>query len=68
MGLCPLSNFFEEAPYFNEANLVLICKKIYGDYIAPQKFFSEEIKEHYPKEDYHKFYIGEIIKVLKKDE
>ncbi|MBR1779624.1 MAG: flavin reductase [Clostridia bacterium] len=56
------------APYFEESNLVLICRKIYAQYLAPELFLDDFIEQNYPLKDYHKMYIGEIEKVLVKNE
>jgi len=54
--------------YFEQARLVLECRKIYADRINPDRFIIPEIKDSiYPARDYHKFYIGEIISCLVKD-
>lgn len=55
-----------EAPYFEQANLVFICKKIHGQYIDPKGFIDTSINKNYINNDYHKMYIGEIVKVIKK--
>jgi flavin reductase (DIM6/NTAB) family NADH-FMN oxidoreductase RutF len=52
--------------YFKEARLVLECKKIYYDDLKPEHFLVDHIQKNYPKNDYHRFYIGEIINCLKK--
>ncbi len=55
------------APYFNEANLVIILKKIYVDKIEASRFLDENVKSKaYPKCDYHYRYVGEIKEILKK--
>ncbi|HWS42883.1 MAG TPA: flavin reductase [Pseudoflavonifractor sp.] len=55
------------APYFEEAELVLVCKKLYTGEIDPAGFHDEALREkNYPGRDYHKLYIGEIVEVLKK--
>ena len=47
---------------FSQARLVLECRKIYADFLKPENFLVQEIiKKFYPKVDFHKFYIGEII-------
>ena len=57
----------EGTPYFKEANLVIICKKLYAGNIQPENIVLPEIDEKaYPNKDYHKVYIGEIVKVLTK--
>jgi len=54
------------APYFEEATLVLVCKKRYAQDMDPAQI-PEDIKErHYPLKDYHTVYVGEIIEVLQK--
>lgn len=55
------------APYFAEAELVLVCKKLYKGDIAPQGFVDADLCEkNYPGKDYHHMYIGEIVEILKK--
>lgn len=65
-GLTPV--FADNTTYFEEANMVLICRTLYQ---APLK--EEYFKDHavvdrdYPGKDFHDMYIGEIVKVLVKD-
>ena len=54
------------APYFEEADLVLCCKKLYWQDMDPTHFLSEEIEKNYPDKDYHRIYIGEIEAALKR--
>lgn len=54
--------------FFEQANLVLICKKIYFQDIIPENFLDKSIDNFYPAKDYHRMFIGEIVKVLKKEE
>lgn len=54
--------------YFSEARLVLECRKLYFDDINPENFIDPEIDSNYPKKDYHRMYVGEIVNVLKKSE
>lgn len=57
--------FYEGTPYFEEANTVLICKKLYHDEINPGNFEDSSIdNNNYPNKDYHTLYIAEILKVL----
>ena len=58
--------FDEKAPYFEEANMVLICKKLYNQNLEPICFLDEKLESFYPQKDYHKMFIGEIEKVLVK--
>ncbi len=54
-----------DAPYFQEAKLVFVCKKLYFDDIEPAHFLNGDIDgRNYPGKDYHRMYIGEIVEVL----
>jgi flavin reductase (DIM6/NTAB) family NADH-FMN oxidoreductase RutF len=50
--------------YFGESRLVFECKKIYTADITPERFLSSDIHECYPKKDYHRMYVGEIVNCL----
>jgi flavin reductase (DIM6/NTAB) family NADH-FMN oxidoreductase RutF len=50
--------------YFEEARLVLECRKIYFQDLEPKNFLSDEIMKNYPENDFHRMYIGEITRVL----
>lgn len=52
--------------YFEEARLVLECKKIYLDKIRPEGFLDPSIQQNYIAGDYHLIYMGEITRVLEK--
>ena len=54
------------APYFEEARLVLVCRKLYTDEFKPENFNIKSFDNWYPDKDYHKVFIGEILEVLKK--
>ena len=56
----------EAAPYFEEAETVLICRKIYKDRIKPEGFLDPSIEKNYSNGDYHYVYMGEIVKCLKR--
>lgn len=50
--------------YFDQASIVLICRKLYHQDIDPARFLDENIDSLYPLKDYHRMYIGEIEKAL----
>ena len=52
-------------PYFEQAELVIVCKKIYKQDIDPKCFLDPTIEKNY-NGDYHRMYVGQIEKVLKK--
>ncbi len=55
----------DETPYFSEANLVLVCKKLYAQELKAENFINPDLAgEFYPDCDYHTLYVAEIQKVL----
>lgn len=64
-GLTPA--FTEDGvPYFEEAKLVLICKKLYAQDLNEVSVIEEAVKTNYNGDDYHRMYAGEIVEVLRK--
>lgn len=58
----------EEKPYVAEAELVLVCRKVYWDDIEPGNFLDGEIDHKcYPTHDYHRMYIGVIEEAWQAD-
>ena len=55
------------APYFAQAELVLVCKKAYWQDMDPAHFLDPEIETHYAQRDYHRIFIGEIVEALRKE-
>lgn len=50
---------------FAEANMILVCRKMYQQEMLPECFIETEHDEKwYPQKDYHTMYIAEIEKVL----
>lgn len=64
-GLTPV--FDRNTTYFSEAKLVLVCKKLHSQFLDPNGFFDPSIMTNYPQNDFHKMYVGEIVKVLIKE-
>ena len=57
----------EGTRYFAEAELVLVCKKMYVQEMKPECLVDASFDNtYYPNKDYHYLYIAEIQKVLKK--
>jgi len=50
--------------YFAEARLVLACRKIHTQDIDPHRFLDQTIEAHYPKKDYHRVFVGEVVGCL----
>lgn len=58
-GLTPISDK-EGIVYFNEARIVLQCRKLYFQDIDPKNFIDPSIAKNYINSGYHRMYIGEI--------
>jgi len=55
-------------PYFEEAELVVLCKKSFGTWMTEDNFLDKEVLSAcYPEKDFHKLFIGEILEVLTKE-
>lgn len=66
---CGLSYEIDDgAPIINEARLVIVCKKLYADDLKEECFLDAEPLANYKLKDYHRFYICEIEKVLKRED
>lgn len=64
-GLTPV--FIDGVPCFEEASLVLICRKMYAQEMSKDCALTDEVTKHYGEDEpYHTFYVGEIVKVLTK--
>jgi len=53
-------------PYPAEAVEVLICRKIYTARMKKEDFLDPTLLDHYPEDDFHQIYVGEIVDVLKR--
>ena len=51
------------APSYNEAGLILECRKIYYQDMDPRGFVDKTIQDNYAANDYHRIYFGEILSV-----
>lgn len=66
-GLTPA--FEQDAPYFEEASLVLVCRKLYVSDIKQEHFLDTGIIDRwYPNRDFHRMFVSEIVSVLQKAE
>ena len=51
-------------PGYDEAELILECRKIYYQDFQPDNFLDPKIERNYPAKDYHRIYFGEIVNVM----
>ncbi len=57
--------YYDKTPYFSEASLVFLCKKIYVQDMIGSSILEERYRHNfYPGNDFHTLYIAEITKVL----
>lgn len=57
--------YYDNTPYFGEANLVLICRKLFVQPMDGSSIVKEGLdKTWYPTKDYHTLYIAEVVKAL----
>ena len=63
-GLTPM--FMEGVPYFEEASMVLICKKLYSQPMGKEYVCDNEavFPNYGENEPYHTLYVGEIVKAF----
>ena len=59
-------SFESGVPVIDQAKLVLVCKKLYADDIKEENFLVPDPLKNYAAKDFHRFYICEIEKILKK--
>lgn len=48
---------------FEEAKYTIVCRKLASQFIDPAGFADPSVESVYPDKDYHKIYVGEILKV-----
>ncbi len=52
--------------HFEQARIVLVCRKLYFDDLRPDRFLDPAIGGLYAAHEYHRFYIGELTEVLQR--
>jgi len=60
-GLTPTALEGVDSPAYEEAELVIACRKLYWSDIDPAHFCDPALDAHYPKMDYHRQYLAEIL-------
>ena len=64
-GLTPC--FDQAAPYYEQARLVFLCRKLYRQDMEKSAFLDKGLLEKWYDNDLHRIFIGEIVKVLEKE-
>ncbi len=60
-GLTPTPGMLADTTVFEEARMLLECRKLYSHNIDPSNFTDPAIDDNYPLKDYHRMYVGEIM-------
>ena len=63
-GLTAMDSRSVSAPSYNEATLILECRTMYRQDMAPAGFLDKTIQNNYAANDYHTVYYGEILTAL----
>ncbi len=63
-GFAPL--FTDGGVTFEEAKYTIVCRKMASQFMDPNGFEDAAIENNYANKDYHKVYVGEILKVYEK--
>lgn len=65
-GFTPV--YADQTVYYEQADLVFICRKLYAQDMEPECFLDRAQDEKwYPEHDYHRVYVCEIMKALRKN-
>lgn len=57
----------DSAPYFDEAEMVIVVNKLYMQPMGKEYFLDKELIERwYPQSDYHFLYVAEVTEILQK--
>ena len=54
----------DAAPSFEEATVILECRKLYADDIKEEKMLDPSIMKNYSAKDFHRVYVCEVERVL----
>ncbi|MEA3266694.1 MAG: flavin reductase family protein [Candidatus Fermentibacteria bacterium] len=52
------------SPGYNQASLILECRKMYAQNMDPACFITDTATRVYPEKDFHRIYFGEIVKMF----
>ena len=66
VGFTPM--YVDGTVAYEQATLVLVCRKLYADDIRPERFVDASCDEAcYPEHDYHTMYVAEVERALVRD-
>lgn len=67
-GLTPIASRLVSAPGYDEAELIVECRKIYWQDMDSSHFLDPTIEANYRNADYHRIFYGEILLVSGTDD
>lgn len=62
-GLKIIASETVSCPAYDEAELIIECRKIYNSRFSPSEFLENWIDGKYPEKDYHHVFFGEITRI-----
>ena len=62
-NLTPLPSATIATPGFNEAELIIECKKMYHATMKPENFLDDSLEQNYNGTNYHTIYFEEILHI-----
>jgi len=58
---------YDGVKVIEQSRVAMICKKLYADDLKKECFIDKDQLKHYPTDDFHRFYVLEIEKILVND-
>ena len=55
-----------DAPFFDEAEWVLVCRKLYVQDMKPECVKDDRVHQSYVKGGWHRLYVGEVLEAYQK--
>jgi flavin reductase (DIM6/NTAB) family NADH-FMN oxidoreductase RutF len=66
-GIAPEPSEAVTVPRVAGSELILECRTVYTFDLDPRRFLDPNIDDHYPRHDYHRAYIGEVLAAFASD-
>jgi len=66
-GLTPIASTKVAAPGYQQAALIMECRKLFWEDMDKNKFLDARLEKKYPAKDYHRMYFGEILSIYGED-
>jgi len=66
-GMKVIPSLTVDCPSYDEAELIIECRKIYASRFSPSEFIDPSINENYSDNDHHLIYYGEVLSITGTD-